>query len=197
MYASHGPKLAKFGRANADNMAEVAVFVLLTIRQPFERVPAQMAEVRERKGEAASLFGSKRDGYLFLAAHKAELFSEFHRILRENTPDTRERLIELFMQVPGLGIAKAAFVLQCLGVETACLDTHNLQRLGLKETAFKCPGTLSAATVRAKIRTYIAACDAVMSSAGWWDSWCEYVAARKNLTAEAVSALHCSALGLS
>ena len=43
------------------------------------------------------------------------------------------------MQVPGLGIAKAAFVLQCLGVETACLDTHNLQRLGLEGDCLQVP----------------------------------------------------------
>lgn len=196
MYATHCKALAKYGTANADNMANVVTFVLCTIQQKFTGIPAQMEDIRSNGATSVYLFGSKRAGYLFVQGHKREIFREFHRIRREDTTDRRERLIELFLQVPGLGITKAAFVLQCLGEQTACLDTHNLKRLGLAEGAFKLGAKLKAATVRAKIRTYLAACDAVCTSAEWWDSWCELVAAKYRLDAYAVSAIHCIALGL-
>lgn len=197
MYATHAKAIASYGTASPTNMAHVVTFVLCTNPgQPFPQIPAQMQQVDEMGADASCLFGSKRAGFLFTQGHKAELFREFHRIRREDTPDRRERLIELFLQVPGLGITKAAFVLQCLGEQTACLDTHNLKRLGLAEGAFTLGTKLKAATVRAKIRTYLAACDAVCGTAEWWDSWCERVGAKYGHSADYVSALHCDCLSI-
>lgn len=147
--------------------------------------------------ESQYLFGWKREGFLTLV-REAESFRLAANEYRAAPSDAGlDALVQRFMAVPGLGIVKASFMAQLLVGDGACLDSHNLERLGLRAEFFKTPKTLKAATIAEKIKTYRLTWQARGDSAFWWDSWCDLLAARypKHFQdGRAVSALHTLAL---
>jgi hypothetical protein len=40
MYQDHQPIISRYARENADNLARVLQFVILTVRQPLHTIPA-------------------------------------------------------------------------------------------------------------------------------------------------------------
>ena len=106
--------------------------------------------------------------------------------------------IDVLTNVPNLGVVKAAFVAQLCGMDVACIDSHNCDRLGLARTALRLAKTVKPATKLKKIGDYVALCKRTGGSQYWWDTWCEYVAgnsANKKLpTGDAVSAFHVEAV---
>jgi hypothetical protein len=199
MYAREVPTISQWALSSEDNLADTILFVLLTIQQPLQGVAANLAEVKAKGLSAKPLFGAKRQGWAFIQEHKCYLFRVAHDILaREDGADRKVDLIQHFMQVPGIGIVKAAFIAQLIGAETACLDGHNLYVLDLSEDRFKVRSKVPA-KVRAQIEEYVKICDRVGNSEHWWNRWCAYVAGRRGSplkSADAVSAFHAHALGL-
>lgn len=194
MYKRDMPETAEYGWSGPDEMVRVITFVLLTIQQPFQQVAAQMTDVDAVGYQSKYLFGSKRTGYAYAVENASEIFTEAQRLA---DADDRVGAIELFARIPGLGCVKAAFVCQLLGFETACLDTHNLGRLGITGAAFKWQPNAKPETVLRKITHYVTLCDAEGTSEYWWNTWCSFVAGRRNSplkTADQVSAFHVSAL---
>jgi hypothetical protein len=189
MYARDVPKLALPARQCPHAFLDVVTFVLLTIRQPLHSVASQMIDVRRRGTDSPWLFGSKRDGYAVAAADPT-LRPD---VLRAIDAGDRVGAIRRVMRLPGLGIVKASFVVQCLGGDAACLDSHNLTRLGLPEGAFKVPPAANDDLKTRKISAYLSICDASGPAEWWWNTWCEYVAGRRGSplqTADDVSAFH-------
>jgi hypothetical protein len=196
MYAKDMPKIARHGMASPDGLVDVVTFVLLTIQQPFPMVARQFADVKERGEASPYLFGAKRDGYRYVKAHKEVLFAA---VKRAKEVGDCVGAVDVLTVIPSLGMVKAAFVAQCLGFEAACLDMHNLNRLGMKAAEVKLPKTLKAETRRAKIARYVEFCRETGGARYWWDTWCAYVAGRRNSplkTAAEVSAFHYRAIGL-
>jgi len=198
MYYRDMPKMRDHGLASPEGFVDIVAFVLATIRQPFQRVNLAMADIRANGENAASLFGSKRDGYRYAVAHAHVLLAGMRAAIET---DDVVGAVDMLTNIPGLGVVKASFVAQIFGLEVACLDSHNLDRLGLAESAFKLAKSVKPETKRAKIAAYVEACRAGAPAsqrktfaAYWWDSWCEYVAgnrANKALaTGDAVSAFH-------
>ena len=166
-----------------------ALVVILSIQQPWHTVPAQFADVQAVGITSRFLWGNKRKTWAFLMEHGERLAAAIG--------GNHEEAILTLLEVPGLGIVKASFLLQMLTGEGACLDLHNLDRLGLSRDAFKTPKTLKVDTVRARIATYCATWRAHGTSRHWWDSWCAHVATvypKHFADAEAVSASHTVAL---
>lgn len=196
MYARDMPRLAEHGMASPEGLVDVATFVLLTIQQHFHYVGRQMVDVRAKGEASVYLFGAKRDGYRYVREHAADMLAAYREARGIADGEERKaRAIEIGLQVPGLGVVKSAFLAQCLGFETACLDTHNIARFGLRAGAFKFGPKATAKLVARKVRDYVRTCDAIMPSADWWDSWCDYVAGRRGsplTTADAVSEAHAS-----
>ena len=191
MYARDMPELAQLARSSAQGFKDILTFVLLTIQQPFQMTARQMCDVRHRGPESPYLFGSKRPGYL------AVLESDELRldVLAASDRGDREHAMKRLLEVPGLGLAKAGFAAQIMGAATACLDTHNLNRLGLP--GFKSLVRASPKLVERKIKEYLAIVDAHGTAQWWWDTWCEYVAGRRNSplkTADEVSRFHVEAV---
>ena len=97
------------------------------------------------------------------------------------------------MNVPNLGMVKASFVCQMLGFNIACLDSHNLKRLGMNANFTKIPATMTDKGKRKKIATYIELCQQE-GSEYLWDTWCDYVAGnqanRSLVTGDIVSRFH-------
>ena len=99
----------------------------------------------------------------------------------------------MLLDAPGLGIAKSGFVLQCMGFDVACMDSHNLKRMGLKEGAFKDNPKAKRATRLQRNLAYVKICQQE-GSQYWWNSWCCHVAGnranKRLITGDAVSAFH-------
>lgn len=156
----------------------------------------QMADVWENGRTSKYLFGSKRAGYDFIVEH-AERLQDMSKRAAAGSIDL-ETYVMALLETPNMGIVKASFMAQLTAADGACLDTHNLRRLGLAEDAFKTPKTLKMESVQARIRSYCAVWRAEGSSAFWWNSWCDYLAAQgrnKFTSGEQVSRWHRLALG--
>tara|TARA_R110000824_G_scaffold80169_1_gene201836 strand:- start:11 stop:469 length:459 start_codon:yes stop_codon:yes gene_type:complete len=141
------------------------------------------------------LWGKKSDGWLYITKNADWLWLKLHH-LKEKGPSRPEVIADatlLLMGVPNLGMVKASFVLQCMGFNTACIDSHNLKRLGLKDSAVKVSSKLSPEKKREKVLAYVELCQR-NGTEFWWDSWCCHVAGnqanRRLDTGDAVSAFH-------
>jgi hypothetical protein len=196
MYKRDAIAIAEHAHATPSGLVDVIEFTLCTIQQPLQQVLPQRRDIAAKGLESRFLFGSKRTGLAYAQEHAGYLWRVMHDILKR--PDSAERkadLIQHFMQVPGLGMVKAAFVVQMIGGGTACLDTHNLKALGMTEAQVKVGAKLKPETVRRKVLAYVRLCDETGGAEFWWDKWCNYVAGRRGSplkTGDAVSAYHLS-----
>jgi hypothetical protein len=180
---------------DVDVFKNIGALVLLSIQQPFITMPRQMADVWQKGRESRYLFGHKRAGYDFLQVHAKRL----QRLAGDcKASGDLDSLIIGFLEMPNLGIVKASFFAQMAIGDGACLDTHNLTRLGLAETFFRMPKTLKLDSVHKRIRTYNTVWRNEGDSAYWWNSWCDHVAkqTRNKFTSGAmVSRFHRLTLG--
>ena len=176
-YQTHARRIAgAFYAEPLQVFPAVAKFVLATIQQQFHTVGSILDEWDERGIEAESCWGMKRDGLAFLEEPTSwkPVALELLRAANEND---RELGIDTLIAIPGINTVKAAFICQLVGLETACLDTQNLKRLGIENVrAFYITPTNTAKTRTAKIRAYLKLCDELGSSESFWNIWCEQIA---------------------
>lgn len=195
MYNRDCKKIAKFAMKNPDNLARVTTFVLTTIQAGLSTTPMQMEDIDTNGAGSKYLWGNKRDGYLYMQEHKRVIYAAIKEAIK--TGDA-VAAIDVLTNVPNLGIVKAAFVVQMCGLDVACLDSHNLTRLGLSQSHFKLSKTVSHATKRKKIAEYVEYTRETGGAEYWWDTWCNYVAgnrANRSLnTGDAVSKFHVTAV---
>lgn len=202
MYDRDMPKLAAHGLASPEGFVDVVTFVLLTIQQPLSRVREQFADVKAKGADSVWLFAAKGLGYLHVQKHKLELHARVRDAIYSG--DTVDG-IDALLDVPSLGIVKAAFVMQCLGApDAACIDTHNAARYGYSYSALKFSKAIKKPATRLrKIRAYLDLCAKHGDARQWWNEWCAYVVEKNTgkaagfLTASLCSREHVRALGLS
>lgn len=161
------------------------MFAVLSARNPFTRVPDELAEL-DTKGEAAAgLWGWKLDSYRYLCDHGPRVWRE----VLDAGADT-EKALHTICQVPGLGIVKGAFVLQMLGHDIACLDTRNIAREARDPNAYKSGGHRgkSSPKFRHMVLQYIG--ETGGKAKFYWDTWCREIASVYDMDADSVSAMH-------
>jgi hypothetical protein len=196
MYDRDMPLMRDHALASPDGLVDVITFVLCTIQQQLQSVANQMADIRANGAASKYLFGAKRSGYAYAVEHKHVLHAA---IVKAVEVGDVVGAVDVLTNVPGLGVVKASFVAQICGLEVACIDTHNMRKLGMAEGALKFPKGLKRDTKLAKIADYVKLCRDTGGSRHWWNTWCAFVAGsrfNKSLpTADAVSAYHVSCLG--
>jgi len=176
----------------------VVTFTLCTIQAGLSTCGDQIADVNLHGADSRFMWGKKGDGYSYAAEHDAYLWGKVNHIKDTLGTDSIDACVEailLFMKIPNLGMVKAAFCAQMLGFDVACIDSHNIKRLGLPASAVKTPpAKMKPATVRKKVAAYVALTQDTGGSRYWWDSWCAYVAGnranKRLITADAVSVYH-------
>ena len=165
-----------------DAMVNTGLFVLLTIQAGLSTVRGAMRKVELDGNGADCLWGKKRDGFEYLIDHKDYLYGKVYQIADKHGYESIEAcadVIQLFMAVPNLGMVKAAFLAQCLGFNVACIDSHNIKRLGISPNLVKSPPSgMKPATVRKKVEQYVELTQ-IEGSEYWWNTWCEYVAGNR------------------
>ena len=175
-----------------DALVNTGLFVLLTIQAGLSTVKGSMVKVERDVYQADCLWGKKAEGYEYLVDNADYLYGKLYDIADKygyDTPMGCQEIIRLFIKVPNLGMVKAAFFAQCLGFNTACLDSHNLTRFGVSSSAVKLNMKAKEPTIRRKIAEYVQLChDLRKQSASipeqssaeyWWNSWCYYVAGNR------------------
>jgi hypothetical protein len=217
MFENHQPKISAYGRANPENFARVLNFVIVTIRNRLFNVPADM-ETLERPETpdslAAVLYGWKQDSIAQIERERESLYYQAESIVyhAESEREAAENLINLFCQIKGLGMVKAGFAAQLLYGCGGCLDSHNLERFGIKPARVKSDRLKTAKTLKTKravVSEYLDYCEQFGGCARLWDSWCEHLFSVDDETgrkmngnvspyksAHHVSALHCESLGI-
>ena len=65
MYKIHATAVQKYAQESADNMSDVALMTVLSIRQPWLNIGFQLKDVRDNRSEAKSLWGGKKKTYQF------------------------------------------------------------------------------------------------------------------------------------
>lgn len=200
MYKTDAKKIAKFALKNPDNFARMATFVLTTIQAGLSTTHNQMLDIDEHGADSRFLWNKKRDGYLYLQEHKEVLHAAVKAAVKANDPIGA---LDVLTNVPCLGMVKAGFVAQMVGLDVSCIDSHNITRLmdagyDIKPSDLKLPKGVKRDTKLAKIAKYVQLTIDTGGSQYWWDTWCEYVAgnrANKTLdTAQKVSKYHVTAV---
>lgn len=155
----------------------VILFVLTTIQAGLSTCKNQIKDTNIEGTHSRFMWGKKSDGLAYTKQNDAWLWGKINHIKESMGTDSVEACvaaIELFLPVPNLGMVKAAFAAQCLGFNVACIDSHNLKRLGMSENQVKL-GKVKPETRTKKITAYVEMTQE-QGSEYWWDSWCDYVA---------------------
>lgn len=189
MFAEHQPRIALFARADAVQTAQVAAFCIATINQHFNQVPPLCTQIQA--GDLSKLMWWQREAVRAFQARKWTL----HDTLFNDRYTLRQRHA-LLVRWPGLGIAKAGFLLQLTRGEAGCIDRHNARVLGMKERTFQVEK--GAPCTQERIDMYLSLCASIGSEL-LWDAWCTRLAANEPTRyrdPEHVSALHLLSLGI-
>lgn len=180
MFAEHQPIIADFAKQSPENTARVIKFVLLTVRRRLEHV-APLMDDDNRRCTSLTLRGIE-----YAERNAQDLYDD---LLDECVSDAQ--CIERLLQVPGLGMVKAGFVMQLVRGRVGCLDSHNIKMYGLNPRAFA--STTSITGLRERVRLYMQVCADLGGVEVLWDRWCDYVATLRPKvwsSGEAVSRAH-------
>jgi hypothetical protein len=200
MFETHQAKIGAYAQRSPENMARVLTFVVLTIRQPLHRVPADMETVYNSTDHdeiSGILFGHKAAAWASIDARRDETYRDLMVMWEDGTPHAD--MLAYLAKRPGLGLVKAGFALQLIFGIVGCLDTHNLTRYGIPENRFNASkGKAKRYETRlGHAQTYVETCEALGGCQSLWDTWCTYVATNQPDTyrdPEHVSELHCDAI---
>jgi len=194
MYKRDNKKIAQFILKNPDNTVIGIGFVIGTIQNALYKMRPFMDGLAHDGADSIHM-SMKRKGYLYAIEHKHVLHEALKAAVKHNDP---VGAIDVLTNVPNLGIVKAAFVAQLVGLDVACLDSHNLDRLGLNRAALKFAKTVKPETKLKKIQDYVHLTQVTGGTEYWWDTWCNYVAGnranKKLTTGDAVSAYHATCI---
>jgi hypothetical protein len=188
MYAEHIPQINAGMRDCPEVFARGVMFSILSIRQPITRIPKMLRDL-DKNGENSTALNPamKFDGWQYMQDHATATWRDVCAL------DTRDALVRL-LAVPSLGIVKAAFVLQFLGHDIACLDTHNLNKLGLSLRTFanhcRTGRSHTGGFTSRQIDLYFSLAATHGRAESFWDTWCNERAPAYGITGDEISALH-------
>ena len=141
-----------------------------------------------------ALRGSASHGLDYLRDNAATLYAD-----AMEARDNPDALLEVFLRVPGLGLAKAGFACQLFAGIVGCLDTHNIKLYGVPMSTLSYNKNAKRDETKARRRqAYLALCERIGGSEKLWRAWCEYKASiapgNWDNGGESVSALHVECL---
>lgn len=171
MFKRDNPAINKIAQKSEHNLKHMLMMVSLSIKQPWHTVGKQMLDVEESDGTSVYLWGNKRKTYNWLYADRLNAGKLYRDALTYK--DDPEALMHVFLRIPGIGLAKAGFCCQLFAGSVGCIDTVNVERLGI--TAFRFNKNAKEGTKARKVQEYVAFCDKRRSEA-LWNLWCRQIA---------------------
>ena len=196
MYSTHAKAIAQHGLKTPDGTHSIIRFTIFSIQQPVSKLHDLISDYEIDGLDCRHLnYSLKRAGVAYALKHKIRIHKDLKEFVKNGLDDVDNiaRAIHYLMHIPNIGMVKSGFILQMLGFDVACIDSHNLTRLGMKQSQVSIAKTLKYETKIKKIKAYVQMVQ-VDGAEYWWNSWCHYVAgtmANKTLkTGEAVSEFH-------
>lgn len=182
---------------SAGGLYDVIEFVIGTINMPLSRVHLQRESFAKDGLNSKWLSQVKASSLAYARCNAADLHSKVLRILDKHDEASLEAAHQatlMFTDMPGIGMVKAGFIAQMLGMNVACLDRHNITMFGLNENALKLDKSARHDLKVKKVREYVKLCRR-KGSEFYWNAWCEFVAERGGMnkslpTADDVSKYH-------
>ena len=201
MYQDHAVAVQQYAKESASNLSDVTLMAVLSIRQPWLNIGTQMIDVRTNKLGAKALWGFKKDTYIYLESNKHKMYAQMMAVINSNKTDASKAmsLMNIFLRVNGLGMAKAGFMCQLTAGLVGCMDSHNLKMYNLDANDFKLtknPKTIKSLDANVKkIRNYVQICNEY-GTENLWNSWCSFLATKSTKWRDAnhVSEVHYSYL---
>ena len=201
MYQEHAIAVQQYAQQSSSNLSDVTLMGVLSIRQPWLNIGNQMIDVRTNKLNAKSLWGFKKDTYIYLESNKHKMHAQMMAVINSNKTDASKAmsLMNIFLRVNGLGMAKAGFMCQLTAGLVGCMDSHNLKMYNLDANDFKLtknPKTIKSLEANVKkIRNYVQICNEY-GTENLWNSWCSFLATKSTKWRDAnhVSEVHYSYL---
>lgn len=211
MFKDHNPIINEYMQANHQQMCDGIMFVVLSVKMPFQTMGKQMRDYREKGGDSQYIWGFKRQTHEYLQEHGADLYDELMDLSRrswhsgkgshlKDRGERDKRMMLVLTDVPGLGLAKAGFVMQMMFGRVGCIDVHNLKRLrSVSEKDLSFQSHSGDKTKIKKIEKYVQICKHNNSTQRLWDQWCNQLTHKQcNRSAfssgDDVSAFHVTAL---
>ena len=160
-----------FCQDSPENTRRMLLFVVATIQQQLETVPAILDSLEQDGPQSMWAFGFKRDSVAYINANYVRVHND--AIAQASYAAD---LLAVFHRVPGLGLVKAGFAAQLFANQIGCIDRHNVTLYGIPLSALRCDKVLTQRTQVTKRKRYIALCDGLGGSAVLWSQWCDYLA---------------------
>ena len=129
MYNIHAKAVQDYSRLSSDNLADVVLMVVLSIQQPWFAIGDQLKDVKLNGIDSRFIWGNKAKTYKSLMSRKEFIYSQYLAVLNSNKSDDDRALslMNVFLQIDGLGMAKAGFVCQLTAGLVGCIDIHNIR----------------------------------------------------------------------
>lgn len=180
MYNIHGTAIQQYAQESANNLSDVILMVALSIQQNWSTVGYQMQDVKTVGGVSRFLWGNKKKTYNYLQTRKDFMYGQFMAVVnsKKSESDKAATLMQIFLRVPGLGLAKAGFVCQLAAGLVGCIDTHNIRMYGIDEKHLKLSNTLKSQELKkSKINQYVNICHSI-GTEQLWNNWCNFLGDR-------------------
>ena len=150
------------------------LMVVLSIQQPWYAVGDQLKDVKRWGIGSKFIWGNKIKTYNFLMSRKDFIYSQYLAVLNSSKSDDDKALslMNVFLQIDGLGLAKAGFVCQLTAGLVGCIDVHNIRMYNIPKKDLAFSKSIKSKTLRdKKISNYISVCHTI-GTENLWDTWC-------------------------
>jgi hypothetical protein len=193
MFASHQSAIATFVAVGTPDWTKRAAAVVFgacsTIKQPTFQVQGELDKV-VALGTAAKNLNFAARKLCYFGILRGEHIAPLERAAAAMAlPVPAVDLAHVYLtDLPGIGLAKAGFILQMIWGLGGCIDSENQKlysaKLGFDVVAGTIDKGASHETKLATVRQYQALVDVcsgggATGSATMWDAWCAYIAAKK------------------
>ena len=176
------PQINEYMQASPEKMQDGVMLVSLSIKTPFHTLDNQMRDYKLRGLDSKYVWGFKKDTLKYLLENRDELYHDLMQLWLTpkkelgGTADSKDAAMMMrLLQVPGLGMVKAGFVMQMMFGRVGCIDVHNQRRfykIDGKQINLS-SGVKKDATKFKKLVGYVQLCKNNRSTEKLWDSWCE------------------------
>ena len=180
MYKKDNRYVANFCQASAKNLAHCHAEVQVTIQMSTEALD-DIATDFKKNGINIAIFnwGQKKRAAQHFNANMHYYYDNMMSILRSKKGDVPDRILQLFLEVDGLGLAKASFLAQLATGHKAfgCLDSNNLIWYKIDPKVANYNKKVKSDAIKAeKRRQYFAVVKSLGGGEKLWNDWCIGVA---------------------
>jgi hypothetical protein len=180
MYNTDNKFVNDFCQDSAKNLAHCHAEVQVTIQMNTEALDGIATDFK-KNGINIAVFnwGQKKKAVEHFNANMHYYYNNMMSILASKKGDVPDRILQLFLEVEGLGLAKASFLAQLATGHKAfaCLDSNNLiwHKIDPKVTGYN--KKLKSDIIKAeKRRQYFAVVKKLGGGEKLWNDWCVGVA---------------------